>query len=68
MKFIPATVQSAIVHAYELAANDMEKSMAMRAGSQLMALYDARSGHLREHADIWAERLKTRDPLSTAKR
>ncbi len=68
MKFIPATAQSAIVHACDLAANDEEKCMAMWAGSQLMALYDARSVLLQEHSDIWAEKLKTRDPLSTAKR
>ncbi len=68
MKFIPATAQSAIVHAYELAANDLEKSMAMWAGSQLMVLYDRRSVLLQEYAEIWAEKLKTRDPLSTAKR
>ncbi len=68
MKFIPATAQSVVVHAYELAANDQEKSMAMWAGCQLMALYDTRSLLLQEHADIWADKLKTRDPLSTAKR
>ncbi len=68
MKFVPATAQSVVVHAYELAANEMEKSMAMWAGSQLMALYDKRSVLLQEHADIWDEKLKTRDPLSTAKR
>lgn len=68
MKFIPSTAQSVVVHAYELAANDQEKSMAMWAGCQLTALYDRRSVLLQEHADIWAEKLKTRDPLSTAKR
>ncbi len=68
MKFIPATAQSVVVHAYELAANDQEKSMAMWAGCQLTALYDRRSELLQEHADIWAEKLEPQAPLSTAKR
>ncbi len=68
MKFVPATTQSAVVHAYKLTEYDAERSMAMWAGSHLMALHDRRSELLQQHAAIWAEKLEPRAPLSEQKR
>lgn len=68
MKHIPATTQTAVSHAYNLGAGDAAISMAMWAGSQLMALYGSRADVFQEHADIWAEKLKPQNPLSTARK
>jgi len=68
MKHVPATAQTAVVHAYTLSTNDSEKCMAMWAVSQLMAIHDDRKDIMQEYANIWAEKLKPHNPLSSVER
>ncbi|WP_299661682.1 hypothetical protein [uncultured Ruegeria sp.] len=57
MKFVPATPQTAVAHAYNLAGSNAEESMALWAGCHLMALHHQRSEVFEGHAEIWASKL-----------
>lgn len=67
MTYIPANNRTAVIHAYKLSENDVERNMAMWAACQLMALHDRESGVLQGHADIWADKIAPQSPSSSEK-